>query len=417
MHNSNLLGASFRLNWIAKLEGGPMTKRLYYADSYLKEFTSTVLDQRPVDRGFAVILDQTAFYPDSGGQPHDTGTLDAAHVVNVMENDAGAVLHVLDREVLNSQISGRIDWARRFDHMQQHTGQHILSQAFLSVAKARTLSFHMGLEISTIDIELAQPSSSQMEEAQALATGVVFEDRPVHVLTADKDSLHSLGVRKESQREGEIRVIDVEGFDRSPCGGTHVRRTGEIGMVFISGFERYKGGTRVEFVAGRRALKTLQKDHELLKKLGRLHSAAPENLPELTGRLLQDRMALSRENEDLKDQLLEAEAGELLQNAAGAENLIVVRKIYTGRSLEILKTLARKLTARQDALAILGSADTGQLVVARSTNVSGNCNDAIKKIAAEMGGKGGGKPELAQAGGLPADSLDPWMRALEKCFL
>lgn len=367
-----------------------------------------------MESGPVVILDQTAFYPASGGQPHDTGMLHEACVVDVLEDDAGAILHVLDREVPDGQISGRIDWASRFDHMQQHTGQHILSQAFLSVAKARTLSFHMGLETSTIDIELAQPSSSQMEEAQALATGVVFDDRPVHILTADRDNLHSLGVRKESQREGEIRVIDVEGFDRSPCGGTHVRRTGEIGMIFILGFERYKGGTRVEFVTGNRALETLHRDHQLLKKLGRLHSAAPENLPELTERLLQDRTTLSRENEELKDQLLEAEAGELLQSAAKAKNSLVVRKIFAGRSLEIIKVLARKLTAHPDVLAILGSADTGQLVVARSKNVPGNCSDAIKQIAAELGGKGGGKPELAQAGGFPAHSLDSWLQALEK---
>ncbi len=394
-----------------------MTKRLYYTDSYLKEFSSAVLDRRRVGKNPAVVLDQTAFYPTSGGQPFDTGLLSSARVVDVLEDDGGAIIHVLDREVEADRVSGQIDWARRFDHMQQHTGQHILSQTFLAVAHAPTLSFHMGPETSTIDIELAQPSPSCMEEAHTLATKVVFEDRPVHILTTDRDNLSSLGVRKESQREGDIRVIDIEGFDRSACGGTHVRHTGEIGMVYILGFERYKGGTRVEFVAGGRALKAFHRDHELLKKLGRVFSAAPENLPELADKLMQDRMSLSRERENLQDQLLEMEAREMLRDAAKVKHASVVRRIYAGRSLENLKVLAMKLTASPDVLVVLATSDACQLVVARSKNVPGHCGDAVKRVAAELGGKGGGKPELAQAGGIPAGSLESWLSALEKYFL
>ena len=279
-----------------------MTKRLYYADSYLKEFSGTVLECRQIDTKPAVVLDRTAFYPETGGQPHDTGMLNDAHVLKVLEDESGAILHVLDREIPAGAVSGIIDWARRFDHMQQHTGQHILSQAFIAVAQAQTLSFHMGAETSTIDIDLAQPSPAQMEEAQTLATNVVFQNRAVHILATDRDSLSSLGVRKESQREGEIRVIDVEEFDRSPCGGTHVRSTGEIGAIFVSNFERYKGGTRVEFAAGGRVLKLLQKDHALLRHLARIHSAAPDTLVEITEKCLQERTALTRENDLLRGQ-------------------------------------------------------------------------------------------------------------------
>jgi alanyl-tRNA synthetase len=393
-----------------------MTKHLYYTDSYLREFSGTVLEQRHVGKNPAVILDQTAFYPTSGGQPHDTGLLGDAHVIDVLEDDAGEILHILDREAAVGQVYGRIDWARRFDHMQQHTGQHILSQAFLALANAQTLSFHLGPETSTIDIELAQPSRSRMEEAQALATSIVFDDRVVHILTTDRNSIGSLGVRKESRREGEIRVIDIEGFDRSACGGTHVRRSGEIGVIFVLDFERYKGGTRVEFVAGNRALKTFHRDHALLKELGQIHSAAPESLPRVAEKLLQDRMALARENGHLQDQLLEMEAGELYQNATKTKYTSVVRKIYYSRSLETIKVLAQKLTVRPDVLAILAAGDACQIVVARSKNLPGNCSDAIKKIAAELGGRGGGRPELAQAGGFPENSLDLWLQALEKYF-
>ena len=393
-----------------------MTKRLYYADSYLKEFSGTVLECRQIDAKPAVVLDRTAFYPETGGQPHDTGMLNDAHVLNALEDESGAILHVLDREIPAGAVSGRIDWARRFDHMQQHTGQHILSQAFIAVAQAQTLSFHMGTDTSTIDIDLAGPLPVQMEEAQTLATNVVFQNRAVHILATDRDSLSSLGVRKESQREGEIRVIDVEGFDRSPCGGTHVRSTGEIGAIFVSNFERYKGGTRVEFAAGGRVLKLLQREHELLRRLARIHSAAPDTLVEITEKCLQERTALTRENDLLEGRLLEMEAADLLQSAPKTERGCLVYRTFSGRKLENVKVLAQNLTRNPGVVVILGIADACQIVLARSKDLQGNCGDAIKRVAAEWGGKGGGRPELAQAGGFPADCLDNWMKALAQYF-
>ncbi len=393
-----------------------MTKRLYYADSYLKEFPATVLDCRRINGIPAAVLDQTAFYPESGGQPSDTGILQDVRVMNVLEDGTGTILHILDHDIAPGPAIGRIDWTRRFDHMQQHTGQHILSQAFLHVAQAPTVSFHMGAEISTIDIDLAQPSASLMEDAQNLATNIVFENHSVHILTTDRDNLGSLGVRKESQRAGEIRVIDVEGFDRSPCGGTHVRYTGEIGLVFITGYERYKGGTRVEFAAGGRALKVLNSDHSLLKNLARLHSAIPDDLPALTEKLFQERASQARENELLREKLLEIEAERLIQSAGKNECGIMVCRSFTDRKLDAVKILAQKLTAGPGVIAILGIPDACQIVVARSRDLAENCGEAIKKTAAELGGKGGGRPELAQAGGFSADSFEPWMKALQKYF-
>jgi alanyl-tRNA synthetase len=394
-----------------------MTKRLYYSDSYLKDFTAVVLEQRRVDKRPAAILDETAFYPESGGQPDDSGTLGDARILKVTENDAGEILHVLDREIPTGPVAGRIDWVRRFDHMQQHTGQHILSQAFLATAQAGTLSFHLGQEFSTIDIGMPKPEAARVEEAQNLATDVVFQNRPVHIFTADRDSLPALGIRKESSREGEIRVIDVEGFDRSACGGTHVRNTGEIGLIYVSGFERYKGGTRVEFVAGNRALKLLHRDHELLKKLSRICSAAADSIPELTEKLLQERTDASRENENLRNQLLEMEAAELSANPVKNRYASTVRGNYAGRSLESVKALAQKVAARPGMLAILALSDACQVVVARSKELPGSCHDAVKQASSRFGGRGGGRPELAQAGGFSADVLDSWMQALEDYFL
>jgi alanyl-tRNA synthetase len=393
-----------------------MTKRLYYLDSYLTEFSGEVIQERRVDGSPAVILDQTAFYPASGGQPCDTGSLGGVRVLNVLEDDAGAVLHILDGGIPLGQAAGQIDWDRRFDHMQQHTGQHVLSQAFISVAQAATLSFHMGQETSTIDVELAQPTLSCMEEAQGLATRTVFENRAVRVITTDRESLSALGVRRDSQREGEIRVIEVEGFDRSACGGTHVRQTGEIGIIAILGFERYKGGTRVEFVAGYRALRSFSADHELLKKLGKLYSTSPDKIPEMTEKLFQERTALSREKDHLREQLLEMEAAELIQSARKTGRAAVVCKTYRDRDLEEVKALAQKVVTRPGTLAILATADAGRIVLARSADLPGSCHEAIRRVTSVFGGKGGGRPELAQAGGLPADSLDSCLAALEKDF-
>jgi alanyl-tRNA synthetase len=394
-----------------------MKKRLYYEDSYQKEFSATVQDQCRIENSPAVILDATAFYPESGGQPCDTGFLGQARVMKVVENSAGEVVHILEHEIPSGQVRGVIDWERRFDHMQQHTGQHILSQAFIAAAKAPTLSFHMGQESSTIDIDMAQPAADRMEEAQKIANGIVFQNRAVRILTTDREKLNELGVRKESDREGEIRVIEVDGFDRSPCGGTHVRSTGEIGLIFISGFERYKGGTRVEFVAGGRALKLLQKDHELLKKLCRLYSAALDSIPDAAEKLLQERTSLSKENENLRGQLLDMEAAELLNSSAKTRYGSTVRRVYSGRSLESVKALAQKVTANPGGLAILGIADACQVIVARSRDLPGSCNDAVKQAISRFGGKGGGRPELAQAGGFSPDSLERWMEALDQYFL
>ena len=226
-----------------------MTEHLYYKDSYLTTFEATAVELLETGSGPAVVLDRTAFYPVSGGQPHDTGSLGPARVTAVLEKPDGTIVHTLDTPIPQGPVEGRVDWERRFDHMQQHTGQHILSQAFVQVARAATLSFHLGPETSTIDIDMAQPAPDTIRKAEELATGIVMEDRLVSVIMARRSDLHALGVRKESEREGEIRVIDVEGFDRSPCGGTHVRRSGRNRPHFDPGIRtvqgRDEGGIRV----------------------------------------------------------------------------------------------------------------------------------------------------------------------------
>ncbi len=389
------------------------TRHLYYEDSYSREFSAEITEVRAKGDRWLAVLDRSIFYPTSGGQPHDTGTLGTTRVLQVEEDSTGTILHLVDSGIGLGPVTGRIDWERRFDHMQQHTGQHILSQAFIQVASAQTLSFHLGQESCTIDVDLAQPAPSIMREAEDLACRVVFEDRPVRILNVDRAGLAALGVRKDSARDLDIRVIDVEGFDRSPCGGTHVRRSGEIGLIAVLGFERYKGGTRVEFACGGRALVTLRNDHEVMKTLGRLVSGHPYELPRLTEKLLEERSALARENSRLQEQILETEAAELLRNSDRSSGKAVVQARFTDRGLEAVKVLAQKIAAHPGSIAILAVVqESVQVVVSRSSDVPGDCGVIVKDTARRLGGKGGGRPELAQAGGIRLPALDAWIQSV-----
>jgi alanyl-tRNA synthetase len=301
--------------------------------------------------------------------------------------------------------------------MQQHTGQHILSQAFVRTAKAATVSFHMGREASTIDLDLDAPDTAALEAAEELACAVVFEDRPVEVLRARPEELASLGARKLSEREGELRVIDVEGFDRSPCGGTHVRRSGEIGLIALVGCERYKGGVRVEFVCGGRALQTLRREHATLREIARLYSASAGDVPRLAAKYLDERSALVREKTRLEEEILDRDARELVASAPllGGERL--VRRRIDPLALDALKVLAQKALAHGAGVVLLGGvAGAAHAVVARGPSAPGDCGAAVKDASSRHGGRGGGRPELAQAGGIPAEALEAWLEAAEAHF-
>jgi alanyl-tRNA synthetase len=396
-----------------------MTKHLYYDDSYRTEFSAKIQERVIIGGKPAVILDETIFYPESGGQPCDAGLLGGIRVERVEEDDSGNILHILSSPLDESigTVTGTIDWDRRFDHMQQHTGQHVLSQAFIAVAGAATLSFHLGQETSTIDVSLPNATASILRKVEDLATRIGFEDRPVQVLNVPREELAALGIRKESRREGMIRVIDVDGFDRSACGGTHVRRTGEIGMIFILGNERYKGGTRIEFVCGYRALTEFRNDHATLGELSKLYSSTPHELPILCEKLQAEHSSLVRDKRKQEEELLAFEARDLVLGAKRTGALAVVRRIYPDRKIETLKILAQKAASHPGMVILLGaSQDAAQIVVARSQDVGGDCGAIIREVTGKLGGRGGGRPELAQAGGIDAAALEAWMSEIAGRF-
>src|SRR6266478_1739931 len=269
----------------------PTTERLYYNDSHLVEFEARVIDQTErVSCWTAVTLDRTAFYPTGGGQPSDTGTLDGIRVVECIDDEANGILHVIQGRApeMGTIVKGRIDWLRRLDHMQQHTGQHIFSQALVTLFNAPTKSFRVLEQSCEIDVDLPNPTNEVIERAVELSNNVVWEDREIAVRQVSSEEAASLPLRKEPAREGELRLIEIEGFDLTPCGGTHAYRTGEVGMIAVRSWERARGLTRIEFVAGIRALNDYRRANRTALEVAGLFSAGRDDTPPLVQRMIEE---------------------------------------------------------------------------------------------------------------------------------
>jgi alanyl-tRNA synthetase len=400
-----------------------MTDRLYYADAYCREFSAAVTRVDRRDGRTIVVLDRTAFYPTSGGQPFDTGTLvlrleggpetPALHVVDVFDEDDGAVVHVLGDgtpsagagPAVGQQVHGAIDWLRRFDHMQQHTGQHVLSAAVDRLYGVRTVSFHLGRDASTIDLA-RELSRDEMTAAEAEANRVVWENRSVSICFASAEEAAGMPLRKESQREGTLRLVDIDGFDLSACGGTHVERTGSIGVIALGNAERFKGGQRLEFFCGARALDRFRSMRDTLGGAVRLLSVLPGELPGAIDRLLTDSRDQQRTVTALRQDLASYRAEEMAVDAEPAAAGRLVLRVVDGDA-NALKSLASAIVARPGFMVVLVSSARPSLVVAaRSQDGRVSSNDIVRTLTGAFGGRGGGKPELAQAGGLDGSAED-----------
>ena len=381
-----------------------MSDRIYYTDAQQTDFDAVVTGVASLDGRPAVALDATAFYPLSGGQPCDAGTLGEALVVDVVESDAGEVWHVLDRELpIGSRVHGTIDRARRFDHMQQHTGQHILSAAFDRLSQARTVGFHLGAVVSTLDLAIDLPAGA-IAAAEAEANRIVWEDRPVGIRFVSETEASALPLRKEPGRGGTIRVIDVEGYDMSACGGTHVSRTGSIGVIAILSAERVRGGSRVEFVCGARALEFLRTFRDAVAGCIRHVSVAPEELPAALERLQADSREQRKAVRDLQERLAGHEAATLAAGADVVNGVRLVVQAIDGRDQNTLKSMALAICGAPGfRVALFTTAPPYMVVFARSKDGKSDCAAALKALLAAFGGRGGGKPDLALGGGLNGD--------------
>lgn len=384
-----------------------MTLRLYYEDVYRTEFDAEIVRLIPGKKGTSgIILSQTCFYPTSGGQPCDHGTLDSQPVFDVVEED-GEIVHWIAGKLESPNVHGCIIWPRRFDHMQQHTGQHILSQAFLKLLGAQTVSFHLGEEISTIDLERATLDADEAGKVEDLANEIVFANRPVLTYFVSPEKVAVLGLRKAPVVEADIRIVEIEGFDRSPCGGTHCSHTGEVGPIAIRKWERRGQETRVEFVCGWRALHDYRWKTATVNELALAFSVKDRELTPAVLRLMQEASDNRRELHRLHEELLSAEVGRLLAEAITWKDIAIVVRSFHERDPQEVRRLASLLTAGQKTIALLGiSGRQARLVFARSEDLSMDMTTLLKKTCAAFGGNGGGQPSIAQGGGFPGDRVN-----------
>ena len=396
-----------------------MKERLYYQDPYMKEFTASVLEQGSETDGTPyVILDQTAFYPTGGGQPCDLGVINDIEVIDVEEVD-GQIHHRL-RSALppdENSVVGKIDWDRRLDHMQQHTGQHLLTAAFEELFQAATVGFHLGKERVTIDLDMQELTEDMVQAAVSLANRVAYGNRPITATFMEPEELSRLPLRKQPTVTENIRIVIVEDFDYNPCGGTHPARTGEAGPIQVLGWERSKGSIRVSFVCGLRVVRELGVKQGIVQQLTRLTSHTEAELPEFVTRMIAERKDLEKSIQELQSKMMEAEAKEWIGQAESVNELQLLLIPLSDRPMSDLQKLAQLIVGQvPKGIAILVSLGAKvQIVCARGAEVNVAMNELLKETLLLVDGKGGGQPAMAQGGGttdLPMEALFAQIRQI-----
>jgi alanyl-tRNA synthetase len=391
-----------------------MTDRLYYHDSFLYNFDAEVRTVVESPRP-ALILDRTAFYPTSGGQIHDTGSLvldDAKfRVTEVADTEDGHVVHYLDAPLKNvlpgTRVRGEIDAARRRDHMQQHSAQHVLSSAFVRLFGMPTVSFHMADDYCSIDLETPTLGKDQVEAAERRANEIMIDNIPVDVRYVTRDEAEKLGLRKLPPAErDQLRLIDIRDWDLTACGGTHVSSTGQIGGILLRKTEKVRQGYRVEFVAGQRAVATARRDFSTLTETAAMFSAGIYDVPQQARKALDEIRWLRKEREQSQEELAAAQAATLLAETPESHGRKLVVRTFSDRDLNFLKLLAQILTRQFPAVALLATeSPQPALVFAQSAGQPHDMGALLKETLASLGGRGGGSKDLAQGGAPKSEGL------------
>jgi len=411
----------------------PAPERLYYADSFLQSFPAVVADVRELSRAeseslWQIALDRTAFYPTSGGQPFDMGVLRAfspggvsldVPVDSVEEDDRGQVWHFVRKPLgVGAKVEGHIDWARRFDHMQQHTGQHLLSAVFLRELHAPTVSFHLGDTVSTIDISGAAVAPHSLERIEHLSNEIIAEDRAIsmrYASRAEAESMLAAGeLRKLPERSGDIRLVEIEGIDRNACGGTHLRSTGQIGGLLLRGTEKVSRGIRVTFVCGLRAVRAARGDAAILGQLTSAFSAAPADVPAAVERLRSESKTAAKDRQRLREELADYHAARLAVEVPIENRLRIVDRLWKDRDPEYCKLLASRLTAAAPSTIVFfcsESTEPASVVLARSLDFNFDCGRLLKEALSQLGLRGGGSADFAQ-GEVPVQQLGAFRASL-----
>jgi alanyl-tRNA synthetase len=384
-----------------------MTERLYYHDSYLRQFDAQALES--AGDGSTVYLDRTAFYPTSGGQPFDLGSIAGIAVRDVVD-EGDRVAHLLAAPLVAGPVACSIDWIRRFDHMQQHTGQHLISAVFEELFRLRTVSFHLGAESATIDLEGGPVDARVVSEVEARSNEIVWENLPVGVTYEDAGSVQ--GLRKSSEREGTLRVVSIHGLDRSACGGTHVRATGEIGAVLLRKLEKIRQSVRVEFLCGGRAVRRARADYEALNRVAQLFSSSLDEVPGVVAAQMETARAADKARRKLELDLAAYQGKELYQNTVpGLDGIRRAVRRATSGSLDELRALAQNFTAQSMAVFVATLAVPPSVLLATSADSGVDAGQKLKAALAAVGGRGGGAARMAQGSVPDAALLD---RVVEK---
>lgn len=389
------------------------TERLYNDDPYLTEFRAKILETLPYEDKFAMVLDRTAFYPEGGGQPYDTGYLDDSKVLQVIENN-GEILHIVDRQAQAKEVRGLVNWTRRFDLMQQHTGQHILSACFEKLLKGSTDSFHLGKDISSIEININSFSPNDAENIEGMANDIIYGNLPVTASIVTNEELLLLPLRKMPKVTENIRIVEIKEVDFSPCGGTHVKATGEVGIIKIKNWEKCKGGIRFTFVCGGRALKDYSLDNSIIKTLVDKLSVKDSDIIEAVNKVMLDLRQAEKQLSSATQELIHLEAENIIKKCPIQNGIRLVNKIFDNRSINDAKLLAQFLTQTPSTIAFLACRnETAQVIFSRSEDVNIDINAIFKAVLPIIDGKGGGNSRTAQGGGSKADSLEVFMNNAE----
>ena len=388
-----------------------LTKRLYYQDSYLKEFKAKVLKKIKIDNRSAVVLNETAFYPTSGGQTYDIGVIQDVPIVEVIE-EGDEIIHILKEELkeeINSEVIGKIDWKRRFDHMQQHLGQHILSGALMEIYAAETVSFHLGEKVCTLDIAKEKLTKEEAKKAEGCANKIIFNNRPVKCyFTEGEEELKRLNLRKMPDRKGRIRIIEVEDFDLSACGGTHCRATGEVGMIKVTKWEKRGEKIRLEFICGWRAWEDYFWKNELIKNISNKLTIKDSELGEAIDRMLEERKEIRKELKEFKEKLQDYEAKRLIDESSLIDNRIkIISKVFEENNFQEVRELVQKIINLDKSVVVLFGVkdEEAKILFACSRALKYDMNGLIREAGKFIEGRGGGAPNFAQAGGKKSEGI------------
>ena len=400
-----------------------MSVRLYYKDPYLKEFKSKILEKVKTDDKFAVVLERTCFYPTSGGQPNDLGYFQDVPVIDVIE-EKERIVHLLKKDInknCGDTIIGKIDWDRRFDHMQQHTGQHILSAAFERLWDADTVSFNLGNDICSIDIMKDNIVSEEIEKVEALANDIVLKNTPIEFYFIERNKSKQLNLRKRPPQEGKIRIVEIKDFDICACCGTHCSNTGEVGLIKILKWENRGAKIRIDFICGKRSLKDYFWKNELIRNTSNKLTVKDLELGEVIDRMLEERKDTRKKLRECKEKLQEYEVNQLISKSILNESgLKIIKKIFSQKSFQEVKELVQKCINMDDNIIVFAGIKDGtngaKLLLACTKALKYDMNMLIKEAGKLIDGRGGGAPNFAQAGGKNIEGIEDALNYAFKYF-